>query len=247
MILGVDCWAGSLDIDEPVLLSNGVKFIIPRLNSISGYLHKDDQFDRQWNEAVAFLRAPYFVYSPWYTGAENADWLLDNLPSDGVTKVMVDIEVRKDGYSPSVYAAQVGGFINQIKQEKSVCIYTGGWFLGYLSSWPAGDYWWARYPTYLYPPVKTFITWDGFMQRLESVGWNPDPTSKCPGDVKVWQCSADRYYLPGTAGREIDVNAVNMDYAEFCAWWGAEVPLTLTQRVAILEREAALRGWNLEP
>jgi hypothetical protein len=121
------------------------------------------------------------------------------------------------------------------------------WFLTYLSYWPKNvDYWWARYPYMLYPDTKTFITWEKIQSTINALGWNPDPKKLCPGTVKLWQCSADRYYLPGTNNRAMDINVFNGTTAELSAWWGASAPLTLSQRVSILEREAKARGWNLE-
>lgn len=246
MIAGIDTWEGQLEIDEIVLKANDVQFIIPRLNSISGGHHKDELFDKQWSEAAGFYRAPYMVYNPWVSGTVNATWLLDNLPKEGVTRVFADIEVKKDDYSPELYAIEVEKFIAQVSKYYLPTIYTGGWFLNVLSYWPKCDYWWARYPYYLYPSTATFITWPDLYSRINYVGWNPDPKKVCPGEVKLWQCTADRYYLPGTSNRVVDVNVSNMKPEEFSAWWGAKAPLTITQRLSILEREAALRGWNLE-
>jgi hypothetical protein len=247
MILGIDVWEGSLDINESTLVNNGVKYIVSRLNSISGGHHKDDNFDKQWDESAPFLRAPYFVYSPWATGSANAEWLLANTPKES-TLVFADIEVKKDGYSPDEYAKQVELFCNITRTYKRLCIYTGGWFKSYLSYWPKGDYWWARYPYHLYPSTVTTTTWEVIRQRVEYVGWYPDPLKICPGTVKLWQCSADRYILPGTAGRVIDINAWSGTQNELEIWWGSEAPATPTieQRIAVLEREALLHGWNLK-
>ena len=225
MILGLDVWEGSLEIDETTLKANGVGFIIPRLNSISGGLHLDDEFARQWAEAAGFLRAPSYVYNPWVSGKANADWLLTHLPSDAPLRVFCDIEVRKDGYSPVTYANEVNYFIGHvINAGYQPCIYTGAWFLTYLSDWPNNvPYWWARYPFFLYPNVKTIITWEELYDRIEYTGWYPDPVHLCPGDVKLWQCSADRYIVPGT-DRTMDINAWNGTLEELAAWFGASVP-----------------------
>ena len=248
MILGVDVWEGQLETDETILKASDVQIIVPRLNSISGGHHKDDLFDKQWTEAAGFFRGPYFVYNPWVYGTLNAEWLLKNVPSSGVTRVFADIEVKKDGYSPDTYAAEVGKFIEQVQKYYPVTIYTGMWFLSTLSYWPKNvDYWWARYPWVLYPETKTFSTWERMHTLIDSVGWNPDPKKLCPGTVMLWQCSADRFYLPGTNNRAIDINVFKGTAEELSSWWGTKAPLTLYQRVAILEREARARGWNLEP
>lgn len=251
MLLGVDVWEGALDINEEILLAAGVKYINIRLNHISGINHKDENFDNQWAQAEPFLRAPYYVYSPWYTGKTNAEWLMDNIPKKGVTRKFADIEVKKDGYSPDVYAHEVRIFKDELGKwevRPTVC-YTGQWFLPYLSYWPDDwEYWWARYPWLLYPDIKTVITWEALRLKIDAVGWKPDPYKKCPGAVAMWQCTADRYIPPGCAGRPMDMNVMLKTPAEGAAWWGVDtipVPLTLEQRVSILEREALKYGWDL--
>lgn len=225
MILGVDVWEGSLEVNEFILLDSGVKFMIPRLNDMNGGHHIDENFYRQWIEAAGFLRAPYFVYNPWVSGERNADWLFDNMPDDTPPRIFCDIEVRYPDYPAQEYAYQVAEFIAILKGNGlQPCIYTGGWFLSYLSEWPNEvDYWWARYPLYLYPEVATQISWMDIKSRIDTVGWSPDPAGVCPGAVKLWQCSADRYIPTGTL-RTTDINAWNGDLASLEAWWGAKFP-----------------------
>jgi hypothetical protein len=247
MLLGVDVWEGSLDIDEGVLIQAGVKYIIVRLNNMNGGHHKDANFDDQWLQAEPFLRAPYFVYNPWVTGKLNAEWLLDNLPSKGVTRIFPDVEVKYPDYEPVTYAQQVAIYKTEIAKYikyPQVC-YTGQWFLSYLSYWPIDwEYWWARYPWALYPAQKQNIPWDTLRLMIDAVGWNPDPQKKCPGIVKLWQCTADRYILPGCAGRPMDMIVALMTQPELTSWWGAEAPVN---KLDILWREAQLRSWNLNP
>lgn len=142
-VLGLDTWEGSLDIQEQVLLDACVGFLIPRLNSISGSTHKDDAFDQQWAEAEPFVRWPYYVYNPRLTGAQNVEWLGDNLPA-GVLFVAADIEVKLE--DADYYAIQVADFYQRAIKHWKVLIYTGGWFTTYLTFWPKSEYWWARYP-----------------------------------------------------------------------------------------------------
>lgn len=220
MILGLDVWEGSMEIDEPLIISCGVRFMMTRLNSISGLLHKDENFDTQWDESAGFLRAPYTVYSPWYTGALNAEWVLDNLPA-GVSMIFSDVEVTKDDYPAETYAHEYEIYKNTILKYYRHCTYTGGWFLSALYPWPSGDYWWARYPLVLYPNSVTNISWQELAERIEYVSWYPDPLGLCNGDVRVWQCTADRYILPGTL-RTIDVNVWRYTLEDLESWWGAK-------------------------
>lgn len=217
----VDLWEGSLDIDEPVLLPF-VSGLIPRLNHISGQLHKDELFDQQWAQAEPFsVRFPYFVYTPWSTGRQNFDWLMANLPA-GVRRVAVDVEVKRDGYSPTEYAANVDGFYNLCCQAGLwPVIYTGAWFLTYLSKWPTkAEYWWARYPTYLYPAQSETVTWEYITNRIAALIWSPTAIGQC----QLWQCSADRYKLPGCCGRVVDLNVWRYSEAELVDWVGAAAP-----------------------
>lgn len=245
----LDLWEGSLDVQEDILLAGGIVGLIIRLNSITGGHHKDENFDNQWEQGKNFLRAPYFVYSPWSTGIANYDWLMYNLPPTGVTRVFSDIEVKYTDYSPEKYADEVQAFDEKLKQEFPLkVIYTGQWFLSYLSHWPSGSYWWARYPYAFYPPSKQYWSYEKLESETERYGYFPDPQKKCPGSPELWQCSGDRIILPGCANRPIDVNLFNGTLEELEAWWGAEMPageLTLKQKVDILWREAEKAGWNL--
>ncbi len=112
MIIGIDNWEGSNDIDEATLLDGGVKFDIIRFNDINGGLHMDEYFFFQWEQSQNFLRAPYFVYNPWVDGLANYNWLMPRLPTKGITRIMIDLEVVYPGYSPITYAQQVEIFFN---------------------------------------------------------------------------------------------------------------------------------------
>jgi len=207
--LGIDVWEGSLEIDESLLLSKGVEFNLIRLNSIDGGHHKDENFDRQWAESVNQIRIPYFVYNPWRTGAENYAWLKANLPA-GVTTIAPDIEVKRDGYSPDIYAGNVDQFIRAVRADAKLPInYTGLWFLPLLAYWPQDtEYWIARYPTSMYPTTATRITWEELKVKIANLTWYPGSSTTIPGPCGLWQCSGDRFILPGT-NRTTDINLFN--------------------------------------
>ncbi len=222
-LVGLDVWEGSLDIDEQELQDGGVAFLIVRLNSIDGSTHMDENFHRQWAQAERFYRWPYFVYNPWLTGPENCEWMGDHLPP-GVRRVAIDIEVKRKDYPASVYASEVQAFTTRAKKFWKPVIYTGGWFLPLLSSWPADvDYWWGRYPYLLCPEKSENITWQELRRRLDSLAWDPCPAAsgiETPGPVVVWQCSGDRLKLPGCVGRAVDVNLTLMSVPQLAAWVG---------------------------
>lgn len=219
--LGIDTWEGQLEIDESVLKANGVKFIFVRLNDISGGHHKDALFDKQWKEAAAFYRAPYFVYNPWASAQANYDWLVANVPADAKA-VACDIEVVYSGISAAKYAADVIAFRVLVAKKWRHVVYTGEWFLSYLSKWDGGDYWWAQYPLSMYPSATQSITWDQLKAKINLLT-RPANENKCPGRVLFWQCAADRYILPGNA-RTMDINVFFGTDADLAVFFGGVVP-----------------------
>lgn len=225
--LGLDTWEGSLDIDEQVLWDAGVRLIIPRLNSITGGLHKDDLFDSQWAQAERFYRLPYFVYSPWHSWEANINFLGENAPA-GIRRVCIDVEVKRAGYSPAAYAADFEHFQMAARRVWNVTIYTGGWFTPYLSYWPiACDYWWARYPGLFYPETTQTVEWSLIHSKIAALTWNPACTL---GECNLWQVSGDRYKLPGTCGRVVDINVWNGTRDDLAAWVGADAPPPAPER-----------------
>jgi len=202
-VLLIDTWESGGEIDENVLLANGVSGMIVRLNDISGGHHMDDNFIVQWAQAkVLPVRIVYFVYNPWRNGTENYNWLVSHIP-DECRAVMVDVEVVYNGYSPANYAAEFRNFYMLAKRKWNCMIYTGEWFLEYLSSWPLDtEYWWASYPLVFYNYES--ITWD--MLRTRLTGYNkPSNLNKVPGILGMWQFTGDRIILPGCSKR-MDVN-----------------------------------------
>jgi hypothetical protein len=239
-----DVWEGSMDIQEEVIHDGGIVGLIIRLNHMSGGHHMDANFTTQWIQSQNFLRAPYFVYSPWSDGKTNYNWLMANLPQNDVTLVAADVEVRYTDYSPEIYADQVQIFTDLVRAQCHMIIYTGQWFLPFLSHWPSGEYWWARYPFKFYPPTSEIWSYEKLEIETERYGFYPDPQKKCPGNISLWQCSGDRIKLPGCCGRAVDVNLWNGDLSSLRTWWGVQAPPQLS-RIEILEREARKAGWNL--
>ena len=170
--------------------------------------------------------------------------------------VSLDIEVNYPGYAPAEYARQVSGFVNLCAAKWSIDIYTGAWFLPYLSAWPTNrDYWYARYPYGFYPAGREYWTWEQLKLKLNAAPWEPGTT--VPGKCRLWQISGDRLILPGTADRAMDINVFNGTLAELEAYAGMKfpgvppvippviLPLTVEQRVDRLEKAAKAAGWNL--
>jgi hypothetical protein len=203
MILFFDVWEGSLAIDEEQIEGHAAGFII-RLNDVRGGHHKDQNFDAQWAQSSNFYRAPYFVYNPWVSGAANFAWLQANCPERKV--IFVDVELPRAGYSATGYARDFAEFYQLAKAYFAhVVIYTAEWFIPNLSSWPAGDYWWAQYLYRVYPATRIYVTWDALDNLLSGLPAKPTNAAKCPGQIVLWQVSGDRLQVPGTE-RSIDVN-----------------------------------------
>ncbi len=242
--LGVDVWDGNGDVNEQALVAGRVDFMAIRLNSITGGLHLDPNFNIQWRQAYGlFLRWPYFVFNPWVSGRINFEWLADHMPA-GVKRVAADIEVRRDGLAPFDYAVEVAEFVDLAQRYWKLAIYTGGWFLPLLSYWPDDvDYWWARYPYSLYPPTSQNITWEELYQKVAALTWSPGPT---PGPCDVWQCSGDRFKLPGTNLRVIDVNISRLSKPQLTAWVG-EAPAPKSWAVSVTEWARPLGYAGPEP
>ena len=218
----LDQWEGNLDIDDGLIKSAGVAGVISRLNSMSGGHHMDGSFTKAWADSSIFdVRCPYFVYNPWVDGNANFNWLLPRIPGDAPKRIMIDIEVPKSGYLPSTYGYHVAVLINKLQDAGYwPAIYSGLWFLPNLSPWPQVDYWWARYPYSVYPGSLTQISWTQLKEKVNNLTWNPDPYKKAPGPIWLWQCTGDKYVLPGTSGKAMDINLWQGSLDGLRNWFG---------------------------
>lgn len=243
-----DIWEGQGPIDEIIMYNGGVKGFIIRLNDMNGGHHKDTAFDQSWAETRNLLRMPYFVYNPWVSGTENFNWLLANCPPEART-VAVDIEVAYSAVSPQEYTNQVNQFLALASPRWGIKIYTGGGYLGLLSVWPKNyDYWFARWPSALYPTGVETWTWDKFSSVANTLDWNTwvgtgNPNAAKIGPVKLWQATGDRLILPGT-NRILDVSLWNGTEAELAYWFGYTTS-SLEDRVKYLETTVAQQGARI--
>jgi hypothetical protein len=244
----LDVWEGNLESNETEYSIGGVAGLIIRINDTLGGLHMDANFVKQWNESKNFYPAPYFVYNPWVDGATNFVWLNANIPP--CPAVFIDVELRYG--TPERYGIELAKFIVSCKSKWHTIIYSGAGFIDMVKPWPAGmEYWWAQWPYPLYPSSTTPVTnisWTDLRSFLSAVPWPPANASKCPGVVKLHQCSGDRFIVPGNT-HVMDVSIFPGSPQQYASWLGYGVvqpPVyTLDQRVTILEREAKIRGWNL--
>lgn len=117
-----------------------------------------------------------------------------------------------------------------------VVIYTSpGWWNGRVArnAWANAKKLWVAHWTNLASPILPY----------DWTAW------------KFWQWSADgnglgRYYGSLDGDLDMDLNRYNGSLTDFYSEYSIQPPpppVTLEQRVTILEREAKLHGWNLEP
>ena len=212
-------------IDELALKANNVSGMIIRLNNMEGGHHLDANFTTQWKETgdVGLLRIPYFVYNPWVDGQANYEWFVKHMPYEA-SAVMVDVEVVYPGYTPTKYAIEVAKFCQLIAPRWHFMIYTGEGYLGLLKTWPSdADYWWAQYPSSLYPNVPEQWTWDQVRAQVDALP-GPSNAAKVPGHWKMWQATGDRLILPGSVN-PIDVDVFPGTLDELKAWINEKPPI----------------------
>jgi hypothetical protein len=202
-LIVLDVWEGQLECDEKEFHNGGVAGLNIRLNDTAGGLHKDQGFDKQWAEAESFVRVPYYVYTPWETGKANFEWLAKNMPT--CPAVFPDTELAKAGYSQTTYGVEYNTFISLCQKEWKTIPYTGRGYSTLMNSWPKIDYWWSAWPWIMYPSQRISIGWTNLKIRLSLLSWPPFNAQYCPGTVRLWQCSGDRFIVPGSS-RAMDVS-----------------------------------------
>lgn len=260
--LVLDVWEGQPEIDPEILKAGNVAAMFIRLNHISGGHHKDLLFDKTWQLYKDFMRCPYFVFNPWVSGEANYKWLAATVPPESPC-VATDIEVIYSELNPAEYAAELDDYVRlRNLRWKSRSEYTGEWFLNYVDHWPNNDYWWAQYTRSMYPgpytttPWKELprvsVSWDELHALVKRTKWPPVNSAKCPGNIRLWQCSGDKLILPGST-RPVDVNLFRGTKQQLGAWLGLEISgeptpvLTREEKFNELYRQALLHDWSLLP
>jgi len=82
---------------------------------------------------------------------------------------------------------------------------------------------------------------------ISQLQWPPVNANKCPGTIRLWQCSGDRIIVPGS-NQAMDISVFPGTVNDLRAWVGytpVQAAPTLEQRVAALEAEARAHGWNV--
>lgn len=109
---------------------------------------------------------------------------------------------------------------------------------------PGWDLWLAQYP---YPRGRLSLTWQALLGEHLPKGLQPALPQGCAG-WRFWQFSGDRFILPGSGGRPIDLNFFNGDEAALRAWCRAEVQPPPSAACAGLTLEERVRRlWEAHP
>ena len=179
--------------------------------------------------------------------AQQMDYLKAIYPSDAELPVALDVEIDLQATNQYLIT-DVGNFLKLLEQQlaKKPIIYTGKWWwepnMSPAPAWVSNyDFWLASYP---YAPGRVDITWE-VLPTVLPTGWaQPVTNGRKP---LIWQFSGDKFVLPGVVG-PIDLNLFDGDENAMRKWAGlpdVKPPLTLEQRLALLEAEARLHGWNV--
>ena len=195
----VDVCETQADTDAALLKAAGVSGMGIRINRVVDSHQADPAFANLWAAAGAagLVRFPFFFYNPTMDGAANYAWLAANIPAEAKS-VAVDIEVIYPNYAVTVYADEVKKFVGLCQARWRTILYTGQWFLKYLSTWPNIDYWWAQWPTPGSYAAADNLTWADLKSALDHLD-RPFNASAVPGRLKMWQFSSDHFSLPGSS------------------------------------------------
>jgi lysozyme len=204
-----------------------------------GDYYTDTSFASHWSNAknVGLPCAPYHVIAPAdvamtrkITAKAQMDLFFKAM--DGKSPdmpVVLDCELSRNqtkDYITALIAECIALASNHF--GKRPIIYTRKTWFDYFTNphpeFKTCDLFAARYATTLTGPWS-----DGYYKFRDWTEW------------KFWQWS-DTGTLPGITGA-VDMDWFNGDAEDFKAYLGSK---TLEQRITILEREAALRGWNLD-
>ena len=235
MIEGVDLshWqddsATPKKIDFDKMKSAGAQFCI--LKASQG-TWTDHLFNDSYMRAKGILPRGAYHYFDWSkSGYEQAKWFVEVIRGDPPEIVpVVDYECRTNAPGRDVAITQLKDFITHVEgyTGRIPMIYTGYYFWkDYGSSNP----WWARFPLWIanYYVVKPMLP----APWMSWVLWQYTPKGNGPV-YGVESLNIDMDYFYGTPEQ----------FYSFCG--GVVVPpVTLEDRVSVLEREARKVGWNL--
>ena len=240
----VSKWQGKIDWDK--FITHGDFFII-RAGSInmSGECYEDYQLKRNAELAIPFGKPVsfYWYFRPKFNAVTQAEYFI-NLIKDYKFKLYPVIDVEEDnGKSQAAVAAGVWQFVSKVSKELEMpcMIYTSPGFWNEhvgTTTWARDvPLWCAQWGSNESP----YLPRDWSYHGKTAVFWQ-------------WQVATNGTDY-GVISKGLDLNRFMGTREEFNTLFGATIPdpdpipeptpLTLEQRVGILEREAGYHGWEL--
>jgi uncharacterized protein YvpB len=214
----LDVYEGSYESDEAEFARGNVIGLIIRINDIADKMRLDTNFIKQWNESKSFNPVPYFNYDPTVSAMENFGFLFQHMPK--CPAVAIDTETRNSALTPEAYGIQYWKFIDMCKLFWKVIIYTGAGFLDAITPWRTDvDYWWAQYPSSMYPSQRMSISWVQLKALMDALPDMPPNLGSFKGPIKLWQVSGDRLIVPGTT-RAMDISKFLGNKSDYAKWLG---------------------------
>lgn len=233
MILGVDLAYCNPNVNYPLMRDYGVRFTILKL--VQGILNKDIMFDTH-KAGCEDVGVPWDLYDFCdyrIPAADNVDHMLEVANGNfGMGHICEDLEYREvwgypDGQHMLWWHLDYCHTLEQ-RTGKLCVLYTNRWLLNVM--WAAAT-----------PEQKIEMARHELWFATHNA--NPEPTV-LPFKINQWDLDVA---VPWCV-QKVDKNDFIGTEAEFEAWKGnVAPPLTLEQRVDILDREANLHGWNLNP
>jgi len=230
-----------------VMKAGGVTFAYIKFTQ--GNRIMDDHFDAHWagTKVAGIPRGVYHIYEPLVPAAKQMEYILKKYPADAELPFALDVEI--DLQATNAYLIDdVGNFLNLLEQQfkRKPIIYTGKWWwepnMSPAAPWVGNyDFWIASYP---YAAGRVDLTWEQLPTILPT-GWAPAVTNG--RKPIIWQFSGDKFFLPGISGA-LDLNMFDGDENTMRQWASLPIvkpPLTLEERLVLLEAEARTRGWKV--
>jgi GH25 family lysozyme M1 (1,4-beta-N-acetylmuramidase) len=232
-ILGCDLAYCNPNTDYQGMADYGVRFAILKL--VQGTLNKDVMFDthKAGCESVSVPWDFYNFCDYRKPAAQNVDHMLEVANGNyGMGHICEDLEYYPpwgypDGYHMLAWHLEYCRTLEQ--RTGMLCtLYTNRWLLTVM--WAVAN-------------VSQKIEMARHDLWFATDDATPEPTV-LPFIINQWDLNA---YVPWCVQR-VDKNDFIGTEAEFAAWKNmAPPPLTLEERVDILEREALIHNWNLHP
>ncbi len=267
MILGIDVSRWQANVDWATLKKNGVEFAF--IKATQGDYLVDAKLNTHVEGAnkAGLIVGLYHWCDPLVKASAQAKFFVEKTRGLSFRFASADVEQQWGDWkewsqgrvskilSPDVISNNAKDILSYWGDALSVkrVVYTRASFISSYAK-PASkwlkDYslWLAHYP-YKAGSVRT--TWADLQTTYKPSIAGPNLPSGCTAWT-FWQFTGDKFILPGIEST-LDVNYYNGTLAELRKFAGLpaqpetkpETPLTLEQRVAVLEKAARENGWKV--